>query len=405
MDRIQKLLSVISVLAILGSIHPALDDLFLLNNAHRIVLIMPFSLAAIWLAIREKHWGRYVVPPLIALIIAACWAIGRTLPTPLLGKPAFVQSAASLAIGTPFVFISAWLVRKTPRLTGLTIFLLGLAALLPFAFLFFISGESSDGFRAVSTISTDPNYQNAAFFIGFVPTFFLSRIVVQKKISVIDGVFYIIGVVFMLLTGARGSVVAEVCLAIVALIMLAKHIFKSVKSIITSVLTLGAVASVLAFCMTFFSDYFLVLYRFSILKGGTDPSRRLFLFTSAFQLWTSSFITLLIGDGLGGFPRYIGAFGPGMYPHNYFLEFLSETGIIGTLPIATLTIMACQPRKCSTVWETYIYMLAIYAVISNQFSGGISGFWLPAYFIFLSIAVAAESKKNVPDIAQPLGSH
>lgn len=120
--------------------------------------------------------------------------------------------------------------------------------------------------------------------------------------------------------------------------------------------------------------------------GGSSASERIRLTQSAIQLFKEN---PLFGVGLGGFGiNYLGYDGSA-YPHNIFLEFLVETGIVGFVLFLSVIIIAfvkvfksfrTTDYLTASVSSTLIYMF-INAMVSGDFNGN------RTFFAFLGLAL------------------
>ena len=138
-------------------------------------------------------------------------------------------------------------------------------------------------------------------------------------------------------------------------------------------------------------------WRILVLFEGGDESLRLFLFSSAIDLFLLNVKNLFLGAGMNYFPIYIGANSLGMYPHNIILELLSEYGILGTLlflsPIAYILLL--RKSKLGNIYgrnatEKSIFLLVVYFWIIRMFTGGLRSSWVLIFFSYLLIPAARE---------------
>ena len=78
-------------------------------------------------------------------------------------------------------------------------------------------------------------------------------------------------------------------------------------------------------------ESFLTINRFFSLFDENDQSSRLYFFSQSIQLWTNDINTILFGGGVKSYPIFTYQNEFGVYPHNVFLEILSELGIVGLI--------------------------------------------------------------------------
>jgi len=139
-----------------------------------------------------------------------------------------------------------------------------------------------------------------------------------------------------------------------------------------------AIGSVTCFLMVTDSigESLTTISRFLVLLepgGGTSASLRIEYFISSIHFWLDSPI---LGHGIGSWPILMGHGDARGYPHNLFLEVLSELGLIALL--ITGSFIALNLRRLGS-WSiirndavrTTVLMLFVYAIINASISGDI----------------------------------
>lgn len=104
----------------------------------------------------------------------------------------------------------------------------------------------------------------------------------------------------------------------------------------------------------------------------TGDEGRFVLFTDAISIWLDNFV---LGSGLGGFHDITGE----AYPHNFVLELLCETGIIGTFILSYLPINQLIRNRQGLLHIT----------VSNQF------FFLILMAILFRVMVSADLRESI----------
>ena len=218
--------------------------------------------------------------------------------------------------------------------------------------------------------------------------FFISQLFSYKNSSIrrLESFIFIIGIILVMsLVGARGSVLA-ILFTFLVIFLIAKQmrLFK-----ITIMALLVFAVSMVIINIDFFFENLTIFHRFQSLSDGSDSSKRIFLFTSAFDMWTSSPSNFIFGGGISTFPSYINKHSAGWYPHNFLLECLAEGGIISVIPQLILFYFLYLKAKRYQNTSQYIYnfslALAVYSLINFQFIGGILTMWNPFFFILFAI--------------------
>ena len=177
----------------------------------------------------------------------------------------------------------------------------------------------------------------------------------------------------MLLTiGARSALIS----GIIGVVYLLKN--TDYKNILISI---SLTTALLAPIIFFNQDILLTISRISTLFYG-DDSERIFLFTNAIDLWSQNIYTILFGGGVRSFPIFIGENNLGSYPHNIFLEVLSELGIIGFFIFFQIFYSVFKIKTSDLLTKALtISMIVIYC-----FTGSIQDLYNIFFFLGLSVS-------------------
>ena len=153
---------------------------------------------------------------------------------------------------------------------------------------------------------------------------------------------------------------------------------------------------IISLIIFYFRDYFnTIFYRLSLLiKAEGDVIDRLNLYKSA---WLSFKSSPLFGIGIGGFSVFYKGFDAvrGAYPHDIFLEFLSELGLLGFLSFVYILIKSISRslvniKLSNSETDTYLnlalFMVTIFMLINSSVSGDINDNRL--LFVFMGLAFA-----------------
>jgi hypothetical protein len=319
----------------------------------------------------------------------------------------------TLTIVNPIFVFFAISCKNNKKDVIIAIFLLSLIYL-AFIFQSIIQGDVQLGRITSPIIFSDfdeakSTYQNITMYLGLLvisTLYFLSRQRIYYKIP--GFLFVILTIIGMLLIGGRASIVA---LSIVLLIYLWKSNISGKHQRISSnslLIILCAVISTIAIIrfwndvLGFFQQTSGIL-RFSTLLEGGDSSERIFLFTSALNLFFRDIQTLFIGAGINSFPVYIGDYSKGMYPHNIPLELLCEYGMIGFILFMTPIAYVLYIRKKvigsfygDCIEENIVFLLCLYFWVSAMVTGDIGSSWVLLFFSFILLpSRIAESKSDI----------
>ena len=135
-------------------------------------------------------------------------------------------------------------------------------------------------------------------------------------------------------------------------------------------------------------DSLLTLNRLLTLTSSTDDSMRIYLFSNAIDLWLTDLKTFLFGGGVKSFPIFINQNSLGFYPHNIFLEVLSELGIVGIiLFLKMLRIPYLNLRK-----NNLLFMIAVFIFFIFMVNGSLDSAYQLFFILALSILAILSSK-------------
>lgn len=400
--RLYPLLAVSAVLAILLPAHPSLQSVLIMYGIPSPVISVLFA-APVLYAVLVKRIFTYknmaIILPFLAYI---AWMLVRTIGSPALGQENTFSSLRGMFILTPLALLCALVGAMSSLHAVKTIRVLGLFAIIHFCLLHFtgVSLDESVGFRSLSSDSENENYQSTSFYVGIFGVLMLSVFIRgQRRGAFWGGTGLFLTLIVMGAIGARASVVGLLVSSLV-LILIAGSVRVILYALIFGLL--GIIVTILGFTLGHFDfevvvRYFTAIDRFSLLLEGGDPSHRLYLFLMAFQMWTESLSNFIFGAGVGTFPWFIGQTESGWYPHNFILESLAEGGLVAGLLLLWICIdfvakLFRVGSKNAAREDVYFGALAVFALISYQFMGGLQTLWIPAFFVALFLFSQARQK-------------
>ncbi len=235
-------------------------------------------------------------------------------------------------------------------------------------------------FTSVGLDTTEKDfYQNYGFWLAilmlssaeFARTFFKKNLPLLIFFSTI----FLFSILGLLLLGARAAFLG----AIIGLLYSFKNIsfLNSIKFTIFIILFI--------FFLSFLLDDLLLTFnRFSVLLSGTDDSTRMFRFSKALDLWTQDWKTILFGAGINSYPIFIGSNSSGAYPHNIFLEALSELGLIGLILFSLIFYFVFKNKNIDPLMSS----ITVCTIVIYSFTGGLIDLYSIFFFLGLS------TKKN-----------
>jgi len=214
----------------------------------------------------------------------------------------------------------------------------------------------------------------------------------------------------LLSTGGRMPVISVMCAALIVMVSSIKikngnltfpSYFK--KTLLIIPISIGAVYfAYKKGIIDQFLNRFLVLFYES--SGGSSSVGRLERYYLSFELWKDNFV---FGTGFGGFGFYYTNDQSHDYPHNLFLEMLSELGLLGFMTITVLVIIVLircfkltknkKIRNDSLFITTIIVSLIIF--INAMVSGDVNeNRILFTFLAILSLLPVLYNSKNTEEI-------
>ena len=286
----------------------------------------------------------------------------------------------------PFFALAGYFLSFFKKQTVISIFILS-SVYFVLSFLMCLKGSlfiHPQSFKSIFGISAKAEYQNINLFLGlFFISSFIFLFINKYYTTFILFIIALMTLFFMSLIGGRGSFL--VCLIIFPLMYLS---FLSKKNKIIS-LVVFFICLFIAFF--WFSDKSITLWRVGILFTSDDPSSRKTLFLEAIKLFFLTPKTFLFGAGVGGFQEYYGyaSLGQMTYPHNFILELLCESGIIGFLLFIGMFYfpykILVKKNKDTVAYNKYSILnlyIFLFIFIINNFSGSISSLFILITLIF-----------------------
>jgi O-antigen ligase len=120
-----------------------------------------------------------------------------------------------------------------------------------------------------------------------------------------------------------------------------------------------------------------LLRRFDVLisqeSGGRSAGQRMFYYAQSLNVAAEAPI---VGQGLGGWPIAMGYTDARRYPHNIFLESLTEGGVVGLLLLCTLLGVGLTRLLSANVFDDpprlIVFLCFVNTFMNSQFSGDLS---------------------------------
>lgn len=385
-----KLASALGVLAVLLPAHPSLQEFFVLQGIPSVVVSFLLFFTAFISYGKLKVTNTFLLVTLLYLLFLIFITIGL-LRSPSVMGDAWNKVVLSLFVVTPMVLICAFIASKTCQVATDVIQVTGFLTLIH-VFIVIYSLDSFTGFISLNSDVSNPNYQATSFYLGLLAVGFIVRLSTARGVNfVLTLLIFISIIVVMSLVGARSVFIALLVVLVFVLLMLGK--FR--VYVFTSILILIVASLFVSYPEVF--ESVLIIQRFSALSGD-DSSSRVFLFTSAIELWLSNVKTMVLGSGISYFPHYINANEAGWYPHNFILEILAEVGILGFLPLLLLLFLFFSRIRAvfskNEQASITLFCYGLYSLVSYQFMGGLNSLWVPLFFVFLSIFSTARIRWN-----------
>ena len=298
-----------------------------------------------------------------------------------------------LAVSVPLVLLapslSDWIVRRD--------FLLALV-LIPMALVFLsvLSGSSEESGRSTA-LGGGPITLATACGLAILILLFHDDALVPSMFSALSRPFRMFSTTFlvagMFLTGSRQPVLSLVLVLGMASFTAAstssaglvgadaRRRIRRIRAGSVFLVGIGA-ASLFAF-ITAKPDS-----RFALLLDPTAELRR-----SRLGVWQAGLDRVadgpLLGHGFGSFVTYQFPYDPLDYPHNLFIELMSETGLLvgGVASLAIVWAVVASRRGSIRV----IWLLAAFALLGVQFSGDLYNSRYLMFFIVAALTVRVDS--------------
>ncbi len=244
---------------------------------------------------------------------------------------------------------------------------------------YFMFADASSSFVGVE-VDGKVKYQTITFYSGILSVYCFAVLFHRPHFlkGIMSCLFAFLGVIAMTSAGGRAALVA---LVVVLLLLLSRL---KIKRLFIYLVILGV--GLITFLLFFDT---VIVSRFQVLLEGGDSSSRLFLFSKAISLWLSSVQTFIFGDGLAAYPFFIGLESEdGVYPHNFVLEILAESGIIGVGLLGVNgyifgSVFRSFDKK--TADSVFIAYLPIYVLSTYMFIGGIRSLFIVYFYVTLSL--------------------
>lgn len=228
------------------------------------------------------------------------------------------------------------------------------------------------------------NYQTVAYTLAVMFCVSLYYAIVNKEFSnklirIVSLLCLPFQAVACCMSGGRGGVVLLVVYIVVMLYIMQYNKIVSKKKVMFIAL--------LGFCVFVIAANHLDLWN----SAGFIRSSGLVQDQDRFDLWKGIWAYVeknnYIGYGLGG-----DYFTFGFYTHNIFLDFILETGIVGSIFLISIFYNVYKTifKKC-TVNNIFILLaiIGIYGVVMNLFSG----YWITTYAHWMILGASVTSKK------------
>ena len=220
-----------------------------------------------------------------------------------------------------------------------------------------------------SDIRIGETYQNVNLYLGIFAVLLYSMESRRLWITILAKIISFGAIVLMLMVGGRASVVSVFIVFVIQSFYLSKR--KGIQLIILIV----AVMFVFALWSQIEETRF--FQRMTILASGDDSSKRIYLFTSALELFKQN---PLWGAGINAFPVFINRFEEGWYPHNIFLDILCSLGVVGFVLFSSYIIYCIYEfikyRKIIDNYNIQAFAVSMYILITYQFVGELVAAWM-----------------------------
>jgi len=184
----------------------------------------------------------------------------------------------------------------------------------------------------------------------------------------------------LMLTSARMALIALLVSVLMIFPISFKFNLKEIKvsKNMLSLLLLLPLLVVGFFITNVYKHFEVMIKRISVIftqdGGGASVSSRSNMYDIAIDMWKES---PFFGQGIGSYAiRYLG-FDNRAYPHNIFMEFLSEIGLVGLILFVALFLIALKPlitvlKRGINSHQVIILMVLIFVLLNVNSSGDIN---------------------------------
>ena len=210
------------------------------------------------------------------------------------------------------------------------------------------------------------DYQQVGLLALFAMTVYLS----QKKLTIWQTLFYLIcSLQLILMSGARQAIVGAVVVIALRFVAL-REIDRKGKSIIRRYISYFAGLSLIMLIILFFLNTASSEVISNTVESG--DSGRMLIFAQALALFEGS---PFIGCGIGGFHAVTDI----VWPHNFVLELLCETGIAGLIIVVLFAVIPLINKHIKFSYTTR----------SNHF------FFLLLAVVFIRVMVSSDLRESI----------
>ncbi len=230
-----------------------------------------------------------------------------------------------------------------------------LAWFLPLRFLY-LSGQSPKGYWFTREIMG--LYLYLSMPLGIFLLFYLTSKYTFSNNQFVSNIFYGVGMVGLLLLGARGPILFFALIYFIYFITNKKITLTiSKKSLLYSTLVLVT----LLILIFIFKDEFRMLFNFMISRFrlffsglgssdrdfGNSVNERLEFISEAIGIIIASLSNFLVGAGIGSFGILTIGEDIRLYPHNFILEIWCELGLVGVILFSSIVIVSIRKIRFS----------------------------------------------------------
>jgi O-antigen ligase len=258
---------------------------------------------------------------------------------------------------------------------------------------------TQEGYSMVSVAGS--NYLSLAKIVSLgsiilICLFFFNK---QRK-KLIPFLFFICFVFVLFISGARMPLISFILL--IPIIMMLKVKIQNGKIIyhkgvkyFTFIILLGLALLVPFYQMGYFKGIIFRLSSLSLINSDASSLERLDRYASSYRLWVDN---IIFGGGIGSFNNFYQSGVYGEYPHNIFLEVLSELGLFGFITLLVLILLSILNcfyfSKINTLNRKYFMVnlvCFIYLFLNANVSGDINDNKI--LFAFLALLNVTLTKK------------